>query len=146
LVHQFYATKAGADVALDEAEEQLRTLSEGIDFEELLAKGMQDEGEDDDRRTEDEMLAEECADLDASMWPVWLLLVKVGSLVLYNGVNLNGKDKTALEDCIQNNPLDHHYITVVVLLWNGQNICKWVQDILTNSKLNWCLQKYSTIF
>ena len=31
---------------------------------------MQDEGEDDDRRTEDEMLAEECADLDASMWPV----------------------------------------------------------------------------
>ena len=57
-------------MALDEAEEQLRTLSEGIDFEELLAKGMQDEGEDDDRRTEDEMLAEECADLDASMWPV----------------------------------------------------------------------------
>ena len=44
--------------------------------------------------------------------------------MLYNGVNLNGKDKTALEDCIQNNPLDHHYITVVVLLWNGQNICK----------------------
>ena len=32
------------------------------------------------------------------------------------------------------------------MLWNGQNICKWVQDILTDSKLNLCLQKYSTIF
>ena len=34
--------------------------------------------------------------------------------MLYNGVNLNGKDGTALEDFIQNNPLDHHYITIVV--------------------------------
>ena len=78
LVCQFDVTKAGANVALDEAEEQLRTLAEGINIEEPLAKGMQDEGEDDedddgkddDGKTEDEMSAEECADLDVSMWPV----------------------------------------------------------------------------
>ena len=78
LVCQFDATKAGANPALDEAEEQLRTLAEGIDIEELLAKGMQnkgeddedDDGDDDDGRTEDEMSAEEHADLDVSMWLV----------------------------------------------------------------------------
>lgn len=60
------------------------------------------------------MSAKECTDLDVSMWPVQLLLVRVDSLVLSHGENLNGKDGIALEDHIQNNPLHHHYITIVV--------------------------------
>ena len=122
LVYQFDAPKAGANVSLGEVEEELRSLTEGIDFEELVVKGVQDEGEgdegdegdDDDGRTENEMSAEEHTDLDVSTWPVQLLLVKVGSLVLCNGVNPNGKDGIASEDYIWNNPLDHYYITIVV--------------------------------
>ena len=117
LVRQFDAPKAGANAALDEAEEELRSLAEGIDIEELLVKGVQDEGEDDeddngdndDGRTEDEMSAEEHADLDASTRPVRLLLVKVGSLVLCNGINLNGKDGIASEDRIQSTQPPLHY-------------------------------------
>jgi hypothetical protein len=103
MVRQFDVPKAGADAALDEAEEELRNLAEGIDIEELLAKGMQDEDEgdddddddDDDDRTKDEMSAEERVALDANTWPVRLLLVKVGSLALFGGVNSNGKDGIA---------------------------------------------------
>ena len=73
-----------------------------------------DDGDDDNGRTEDKMSAKECTDLDVSMWPVQLLLVRVDSLVLSHGENLNGKDGIALEDHIQNNPLHHHYITIVV--------------------------------
>jgi hypothetical protein len=37
-------------------------------------------------------------------------------------------------ECILNDEL------LNILLWNGQNICKQVKDILANSKLNWCSQ------
>ena len=90
---QFDVPKGGVDAALDEVEKELRNLAEGIDIEEMLTKSMQDadEEDEDDKEnkdgTEDEMSAEDHTVLDASMWPLQLVLVKVCSFV--PAVNLN---------------------------------------------------------
>ena len=93
MTRQFDVPKGGVDAALDEAEKELRNLAEGIDIEEMLTKSMQDaDKEDEDNEenedgTEDEMSAEDRTVLDASMWPLRLVLVKVCSFV--PAVNLN---------------------------------------------------------
>src|ERR1700720_611970 len=83
MIHQFDVPKGGADAALDEAEKKLRNLAEGIDIEDMLAKGSQetdeedeDDGDDDD---DDEMDVEDRADLEVSTWPIRLVLVKVSA-------------------------------------------------------------------
>ena len=91
MTRQFDVPKGGVDAALDEVE--LRNLPEGIDIEEMLTKSMQDaeeEDEDDEENedgTENEMSAEDCTVLDASMRPVRLVFVKVYPFV--PAVNLN---------------------------------------------------------
>jgi hypothetical protein len=70
----------GTEVTLDEAEKELRDLAKGIDIEEILAKANQDEaedGEDDDDEIEEEISPEDREQLDASMRPVRMVLVKV---------------------------------------------------------------------
>jgi hypothetical protein len=83
MIRQFDVPKGGADAALDEAEKELRNLAEGIDIEDMLAKGRQEtdeeDDEDDDGDDGDEMDVEDRADLEASTRPIWLVLVKVSA-------------------------------------------------------------------
>lgn len=87
MVRQFDVNPKEADAALDEAEQALRELAEGIDSEELITRGSQDadDEEDDDEADEEDVFEEEMspedrAELDASTRPVRLVLVKVGRL------------------------------------------------------------------
>jgi hypothetical protein len=83
MIRQFDVPKGGADAALDEAEKELRNLAEGIDIEDMLAKGRQEtdeeDDEDDDGDDGDEMDVEDHADLEASTRPIRLVLVKVNA-------------------------------------------------------------------
>jgi hypothetical protein len=91
MICQFDVPKGKADVALDDAERELRELAEGLDIEEETTKAKW-EGLDDD---EDDMesLVDEAADLsvadreklDSNVRPVRLVLVKV-SHRLYDDV------------------------------------------------------------
>jgi hypothetical protein len=75
-------------VALDDAEQELMGLAEGIDIEEILTWSMWDADDDDeedddndiDKEEEEEDSLEACAKLNASTWPVKRVLVKVRPL------------------------------------------------------------------
>jgi hypothetical protein len=70
---------------LDEAEQQLLELAAGIDIEELVTSAEQGVGlgnEDNDDingwvNEMDELSLDECEELEKSVQPVWLVLVKV---------------------------------------------------------------------
>jgi hypothetical protein len=79
IIRQFDVAKGKADEALDEAEQELRALAEGIDLEDLAT---QRERDDDVDGWVDERNALSVADheaLDASVRPVKLVLVKVSN-------------------------------------------------------------------
>ena len=123
MVRQFDVPKAGADEALDEAEEELRNLAEGIDIEELMAKSMQDTDDEDggDNANNDdsndemeiELSAEDQADLDVNTRPIRLLLVKVSIPVVLRRMNLI-MSEIASEDLIRDDQLDYHFTATVV--------------------------------
>ena len=83
MICQFDALKGGANSALDEAEKELRNLAKGINIKDMLVKGRQetDEDDDEDDNVDDgnKMDVEGHADLEASTWPIWLVLVKVST-------------------------------------------------------------------
>jgi hypothetical protein len=84
VIRQFDVAKGKAGEALDEAEEALRTLADGIDLEDLENQREQnnDDAEDNVDGWVDERNALSMADrdaLDASVRPVKLVLVKVSS-------------------------------------------------------------------
>jgi hypothetical protein len=86
VIRQFDVAKGKAGEALDEAEDALRTLAEGIDLEDLETQGEQNDNDIDDNVDGwvDERNALSTADrdaLDASVRPVKLVLVKVISCV-----------------------------------------------------------------
>jgi hypothetical protein len=84
ILHQFDTPKAKAGEALDDASQALADLAGDIEMEEAaMAEG----GDDDDDDNGDEgwfdphhgMSQEEQEDLDRSVRPVWLVLIKVSS-------------------------------------------------------------------
>jgi hypothetical protein len=85
IVRQFDAPTGGAGINMDEAEQELRQLAKGIDEEELITQQEHetdddDEGEDNvDGWSEerDELSETDRQDLDTSLRPVRMLLVKV---------------------------------------------------------------------
>jgi hypothetical protein len=87
IIRQFDIAKGKADEALDEAEQELRALAEGIDLEDLATQRERDDNDDDDEDDDvdgwvDERNALSVADreaLDASVRPVKLVLVKVSN-------------------------------------------------------------------
>src|ERR1700732_935577 len=104
MTRQFGVAKGAADAALDEAEKELRDLAKGMDIEEMLMKAKQDEDEededddkDDDDEMEDDMSPEE---LDASMHPVRLVLVKVSNALPFGTAHLIWMDCVASKDCV----------------------------------------------
>jgi hypothetical protein len=88
LLKQFDVPRKGADSALNEAEQQLLELAAGIDIEELvtaaeLGAGAGSEGNDDIDGWVDEMEeldSDEREELEKSIQPVRLVLVKVGMI------------------------------------------------------------------
>ena len=83
LIHQFNLPKGDANAALDDTEQELMVLAEGIDIENMLTQSEQDaDGDDNDEDDEgqEEMSTEACTKLDASMQPVKLVLMKVSPL------------------------------------------------------------------
>jgi hypothetical protein len=124
IVHQFDIPIGQANAALDKAEQEVRNLAEDIDIKEMLVKINQDlDGDDDEDNKKDkeemevELSAEDQANLDASTWPIQLVLVKVSISILepLNKVSLIHKDDTASKDCFCNDPLNYHCIAAVVL-------------------------------
>ena len=86
VIQQFDITKEKAGEALDEAEDALRTLAEGINLEDLEMQGEQNDNniDDDVNGWIDERNALFAVDrntLNASVCPVKLVLVKVISCV-----------------------------------------------------------------
>ena len=86
VIQQFDITKEKAGEALDEAEDALCTLAEGIDLEDLETQGEQNDNDIDDNvdgwvDERNLLSAADCDTLDASVCPVKLVLVKVISCV-----------------------------------------------------------------
>lgn len=83
IIRQYDLPKAQADIAMDEAAEELAKLSSELELEENLSRGSDGEnGEDDDSEDgwEDEnamLTDEEQAELNETVKPVRLMLVKV---------------------------------------------------------------------
>ena len=85
LLKQFDVPQKDANSALDEAEQQLLELAVGIDIEELVTEaehgvGFGSEGNDDIDgwvNKMDELDSDEREELEKSVQPVWLVLVKV---------------------------------------------------------------------
>jgi hypothetical protein len=85
LLKQFDVPKKKADEAIDEAEQTLAELAEGLDIEELMTRldtvgGDDGCADDDDEGLVNEVARlseEEQAALSESIWPVRLTLVKV---------------------------------------------------------------------
>jgi hypothetical protein len=84
VVQQFDVGKGQADLALDEAEQQLQDLAKGINIEERLAQANKDAGGDeednnvdDDSDETDDLSPEAQAELEVNTRPVRLVLVKV---------------------------------------------------------------------
>ena len=84
LLRQFDVPKAQADEALNEAEQELHKLAEGLDLEEAATvQGLSQDDDDDDDDTDGwideqaEMSAIEREELDDRVRPIRLLLVKV---------------------------------------------------------------------
>jgi hypothetical protein len=87
MIHQFDVPKGKADAALDDAERELRELAEGLDIEEEMTKaeweGLDDEEDEDEDDMESlvdkvaDLSVADCEELDLSIRPVRLVLVKV---------------------------------------------------------------------
>jgi hypothetical protein len=83
VIRQFDVAKGKADDALDKAEQELRTLAEGIDLEDLEVQREQEGDDDNVEGWVNERNAFSVADreeLDVSVRPVKLVLVKVNKL------------------------------------------------------------------
>ena len=86
ILKQFNLPKAEADDALDAAAQALADLAGDIEVEEkLMGNDLVEDDEDDDNSEgladiRGEMSAEEVVELDESLWPVQLVLVKVISV------------------------------------------------------------------
>ena len=83
VIQQFDVAKGKADNLLDNAEQELRALAEGIDLEDMETQREQGDDNDDVEGWVDERNALSVADreeLDASVRPVKLALVKVNKL------------------------------------------------------------------
>jgi hypothetical protein len=86
LIHQFDVLKGVADdAALDDVEQMLRELAEGIDNEEYHMQAEQDADNDEDSMDkggleELNLSHEELDKLDENTWPVKLVLVKFSFL------------------------------------------------------------------
>jgi hypothetical protein len=88
LIRQFDLPKGQVDVALDEAKKELLSLGEELYLEEqltVLALNLNDdENDDNDKGWEDEwatMSPVERAELDTSVRPIRLVLVKVNTII-----------------------------------------------------------------
>lgn len=85
IVRQFDAPTGGAGINMDEAEQELRQLAEGIDEEEVITQREHetDEGDGEEDNVDgwieqwNELSGTDREDLDASLRPVRMLLVKV---------------------------------------------------------------------
>jgi hypothetical protein len=84
VIRQFDLPKLEVNVALDEAAKELAKLAAKLEHEELMSKGIlgdESEGEDDESEgwvNEKALLPDkECKELDKSVKPVRLMLVKV---------------------------------------------------------------------
>jgi hypothetical protein len=121
VICQFDVAKGKAGEALDEAEEELRVLAEGIDLEDLeTQREREDDDDDDDDDDVDGWVDErnalsvaECDALDASVRPVKLVLVKVNSRVNVMNV-LTHLIPTATQNCIFHYPLYDTSVTCMV--------------------------------
>lgn len=95
-VWQFDVPKGLADVALDEAEQELKELAEGIDIEEEIAQGeweVPDDTEEDRVKSDDGWVDEVAGlsitdheELEENIRPVRLVLVKVSHLFRSNSL------------------------------------------------------------
>jgi len=81
MVRQFNVNPKEANAELDEAEQALRDLAEGIESEELMMRGSQDadDEEDDDKVDEEEVFEEKMSPEDRAELER-LVLVKVGQV------------------------------------------------------------------
>ena len=84
VVHQF-DIPGGENKLMYEAEQELQELVEGLDIEEAAAQRERESDDDEEEDDEDGGWVEARAnlsttdheELDESVWPVWMLLVKV---------------------------------------------------------------------
>jgi hypothetical protein len=91
IIRQFDVPKACADEALDDAAKELAALAVDLDIEERISReeqsfeGDDDEGDDDDldgwADVHADLSAEERKELDKTLQPVRLVLVKVSYLI-----------------------------------------------------------------
>jgi hypothetical protein len=88
IIRQFDVTKGKEDEALNEAEEELHALAEGIDLEDQQMQREQEDADDADDADDNNdgwidernaLSTEDHEALDASVRPVKLVLVKVSS-------------------------------------------------------------------
>jgi hypothetical protein len=85
VIQQFDVEKRKADEALDEAELELCTLAEGINLEDVETQEDQKNDDDDDDvegwiNERNTLSINDCEELDASVCPVKLMLVKMNKL------------------------------------------------------------------
>ena len=99
IVRQFDIPKGGDEGVLDEAEQALRELAEGLDLEEMITQRERDiDGEDEDLDDDlDDWIHERACmtaidreDLDESLRPVRMLLVKVSPSFYHTQLRLTG--------------------------------------------------------
>jgi hypothetical protein len=115
VIRQFDVAKGKAGEALDEAEEELHALAEGIDLKDLETQREREDDDDVDGWV-DERNALSVADrdaLDASVHPVKLVLVKVNSRVNVMNV-LTHLIPTATQNCVFHYPLYDTSVTCMV--------------------------------
>jgi len=118
VIQQFDVAKGKAGEALDEAEETLRVLADGIDLKDLQSQREHNDNDADDNVDGwvDERNALSMADhddLDASVHPVKLMLVKVNSRVLVKNV-ITHQISTAPQNCILHYKLHNNFVAYVV--------------------------------
>jgi hypothetical protein len=122
IIWQFDVTKGKADSMLNEAEEVLWALAEGLDLEDLetLREQEGDDDKDDDGSDidgwvggRDTLSVADREALDVSIWPVKLVLVKVNGWVFISNV-VTHLISTATQNHILNHTLHNTVVACMV--------------------------------